>query len=232
MLVGVISDIHCNIAGLDRALAYLHGIDEVICAGDAIYQYRFSNEVVDRLRQRGVRMVLGNHEETFLSPAGVRARSSRSVRRDALEWLASHETQLAVVIGGKRLVVVHGSPWEPHSEYLFPNSPRLSRFSGVDADYVILGHTHYQMTQRVGRVLLINPGSAGEPRDPRNGFQLSAAILDTNSDEVTFYDFVDPTRVPAASPILASTPSAWAPSDGRDPGDNGEGNRSMSKDLA
>ena len=63
---------------------------------------------------------------------------------------------------------------------------------------VILGHTHYQMAHRVGRVLVINPGSAGEPRDPRNDFQLSFAVLDTESDEVRFGSFPDPTRIVAA----------------------------------
>ena len=65
-------------------------------------------------------------------------------------------------------VMVHGSPFEPHNEYIYPNSPSISRLGQIDADYVILGHTHYQMAERVGRVLVINPGSAGEARDARN----------------------------------------------------------------
>ena len=139
-------------------------------------------------------MVLGNHEETFLSPAGERARLSPRVRRDALDWLQAQQTRLEIAIDGKRLVMVHGSPWAPHQEYLYPNSPTLERFRDLNADYVILGHTHYQMAKRVGRALLINPGSTGEARDPRNGFQLSAATLDTNTGEVTFHDYPDPAR--------------------------------------
>jgi len=49
-------------------------------------------------------------------------------------------------------------------------------------------------------VLAINPGSAGEARDPRNDFQLSAAILDTESEQVQFRNFSDPLRsAPLAS---------------------------------
>ena len=198
MRIGIISDIHCNVEGLKGALSYLDAADEVICAGDAIYQYRFSNEVIDRLRRRGVHMILGNHEETFLSAAGERARSSPRVRRDALSWLAMHELRLDLEIGGKRLLVAHGSPWAPHHEYLYPNSPTLRRFGDVDADYVVLGHTHYKMAMQVGKTLVINPGSAGDPRDPRNGFQLTAALLDTGTGEVTFYDYPDPARVNSA----------------------------------
>jgi len=57
-----------------------------------------------------------------------------------------------------------------------------------------VGHTHFQMAQRFGSTLVINPGSAGDPRDHRNGFKLSCAAWDTTTDAVTFYDYDDPTR--------------------------------------
>jgi hypothetical protein len=57
------------------------------------------------------------------------------------------------------------------------------------------------MAERVGRALVINPGSAGEPRDPRNNFRLSYAILDTTTGEVGFEDFADPTRA-AVDPAI------------------------------
>jgi hypothetical protein len=72
----------------------------------------------------------------------------------------------------------------------------------IDADYIVLGHTHYQMAERVGRALVINPGSAGEARDPRNAFKLSYAVLDTASGEVTFDDFQDPTRAAVDPSII------------------------------
>ena len=98
--------------------------------------------------------------------------------------------------------MVHASPFEPHNEYIYPNSPSLSRLATIDADYVILGHTHYQMAERVGRTLVINPGSAGEPRDARNAFQLSYAVLDTATDEVLFDNFPDPTRAAVDPSII------------------------------
>jgi predicted phosphodiesterase len=50
------------------------------------------------------------------------------------------------------------------------------------------------MAQRFGRVLVINPGSTGDPRDHRNDFQLSCATWDTTTGDVSFYDYKDPTR--------------------------------------
>jgi len=203
--IGIVSDIHCNIAGLDRALAEMGDVDELICAGDSIFQYRFSNEVVTRLRERGARVILGNHEETFFSSAGVRAQQAGWIDRDAYTYLASQPAEIRVTVGGKRLCMVHGSPWDPPNEYVYPHSPTLRKFAEFDADIVVLGHTHYQMAERAGRTLVVNPGSTGQPRDPRNDFQLSFAILDSESDEVRFCSFPDPTRA-----CVTQTVATWS----------------------
>jgi putative phosphoesterase len=211
MRIGIISDVHCNHAALQIALDRMGHVDELLCAGDAVYQFRFSNEVMRLLRDRGARYILGNHEDVLLGKWGERARSADWVRRDDLAYMAGQPYRIETTIAGKKLVMVHGSPFEPHNEYIYPNSPSLSRLGTLDADYVVLGHTHYQMAERVGRVLVINPGSAGEARDARNAFQLSYAILDTQTDEVVFENFQDPTRAavdPSIIPGNPITPSA------------------------
>jgi putative phosphoesterase len=215
MKIGIIADVHCNDAALRIALDRMGDVDELICAGDAVYQFRFSNEVIDLLRQRQARYVLGNHEDVLLGRWGEHARSS--ARDDALGYMADQAHTITTRINGKSLVVVHGSPFEPHNEYIYPNSPSLSRFAEIDADYVILGHTHYQMAERVGRVLVINPGSAGEARDPRNAFKLSYAVLDTASGEVTFDDFQDPTRAAVDPSIIPGGALDRHPSSHSDP---------------
>ena len=74
MKIGIVSDIHCNAAGLAQALALMGDVEELICLGDSIYEYRFSNEVVRLLRDRDARVIVGNHEEYFFGPQGARAR--------------------------------------------------------------------------------------------------------------------------------------------------------------
>ena len=74
MKLGIVSDLHCNIDGLDRALETMGPIDALLCLGDSIYEYSFSNAVIGRLRALDALTILGNHEEVFLGPAGVRAR--------------------------------------------------------------------------------------------------------------------------------------------------------------
>ena len=202
MKLGIIADVHCNHQALQTALDGMRDCDEILCAGDSVYQFRFSNEVMRLLRERGARYILGNHEATLLGKWGEHARSAEWVRQDEMAYMSEQPYQLETTVGGKKLVMVHGSPWEPHNEYIYPNSPAISRFAEIHADYVILGHTHYQMAERVGRALVINPGSAGEPRDPRNHFQLSYAILDTDTSDVAFTDFADPTRAAVDHAII------------------------------
>ena len=194
MRIGIVADVHCNHEALRIALDRMGPVDELLCAGDAVYQFRFSNEVMEILRERQARYILGNHEEVLLGKWGGRARAADWIRTDDLAYMAEHEPRIETVVGGRKLVMVHGSPFEPHNEYIYPNSPSISRLGEIEANYVVLGHTHYQMAERVGRVLVVNPGSAGEARDARNAFKLSYAVLDTESGEVTFDDFQDPAR--------------------------------------
>jgi len=187
--LGIVSDLHCNIDGLDRALEIMGPIDALLCLGDSINEFGFSNAVIGRLRERDALTILGNHEEVFLGSAGVRARSRPEIDRSLLGWLAERPHRHALEIGGKRILMVHSTPWEPRGSYVLPTSAALERFGETDADIVLYGHTHRQVVRRVGRVLVVNPGSAGEARDPRNGGQLSCAVLDTATEEVVVHDF-------------------------------------------
>jgi len=194
MRLGIVSDVHGNIEALDIAIEQMGAVDELLCAGDACYQFRFSNEVAARLREVGARYVLGNHEEILLSPAGIRAQESARVDQELLEWTRSQPSTIQVEVGGKRLLMFHATPWQPNRDYLYPSSPELRKLAAEEADYIIYGHTHYQMARRIGRALVINPGSTGDPRDPNNDFQVSYAVLDTETDAVEIGNFPDPTR--------------------------------------
>jgi putative phosphoesterase len=192
--LGIVSDIHCNAAGLAAALALMGDVDELICLGDSIWEYRFSNDVAHILKERSAHTILGNHEECFFGPLGERARARPGNDHGLMEWMASRPHRIALERGGKRLLLVHSTPWEPRGEYVLPGSAQLARFGEADADFVLYGHTHRQVVQRFGRVLVVNPGSTGDARDHGNGRQLSCAVLDTASDEVAVIDFPDPRR--------------------------------------
>lgn len=192
MRIGVVSDIHCNEAGLRAGLDLMGSVDALLCLGDAIYEFRFSNEVVALLRDSGATTIQGNHETSFFGPQGERARARPGIDPDLSQWLRSRPERAELDLAGKRLLLVHSTPWAP-GEYVFPGDPRLRHFADVDADYVLYGHTHAQLVERVGAVTIVNPGSAGEARNHRNGSLLSCAVIDLAADEVRVIEYPDPT---------------------------------------
>jgi len=194
--IGIVSDIHANIAGLDRALQLMGDVDELLCLGDAIDEYRFSNEVVGRLRERRAHVIQGNHEEGFLAPSGIRARERPDVDKDLLAWLAEQPLRRRLHFGKLRILMVHSTPWEPRGNYVAPHSSALARFAEEDADVVMYGHTHAQVARRFGDTLVLNPGSAGDGRDRSNNRQLSCAVLDAISGEVDIINYPDPRVTP------------------------------------
>ena len=189
MRLGIVSDLHCNIAGLEKAAALMGPVDDLLCLGDSIYEYRFSNEVAAFLRDRGAKVILGNHEDVFFGPGGERARQAAWIDPGLMAWLGGQPRTRRLDYGGKALLMVHSTAWEPYGAYVYPHSREFRRFGEVDARFVLYGHTHVQVAERVGGVLVVNPGSAGDARDRANGRRLSFAVLDTESEAVAFTDF-------------------------------------------
>ena len=196
MRVGIVSDLHCNIQGLTLALNAMGDVDELLCLGDSIFEYQFNNDVIALLRARKAHVIQGNHEEVFLSEAGRRASERPGIDPDLLQWLADQPHRRTVEFGRCRILMVHSTPWEPRGTYVYPHSANLERFGEADADFVMYGHTHAQVVKRFGKVTVVNPGSAGDARDSNNDRQLSCAVLETETGEVTVTNFPDPRYVP------------------------------------
>src|SRR5580698_8245716 len=99
-------------------------VDELLCLGDSIFEYKFSNEVVARLRERRAHIIQGNHEEVFLSDAGSRARERPGIDADLVHFLADQPHRRYLQLGSKRLLLIHSTPWEPRGEYVHPHSTK------------------------------------------------------------------------------------------------------------
>jgi putative phosphoesterase len=182
--IGVVSDVHGNVPALERALARFEDEADVVwCAGDVVHEYRFSSDAVRLLRKAGATAVLGNHDLVLLSPAGVGARTAEHVDPEELAWLEARPLQHEVVLDGRRIRMVHGSPWEPYGDYLRAHNPKWKDVDALGVDILLVGHTHEPMVQRFGRTLVVNPGSLGEPRQAdRIG---TYAVVDTATGEAT-----------------------------------------------
>ncbi len=177
MRLGLVSDIHGNAAMLEAALRAMGEIDRLVCLGDAISQYKFSNETVEILRAHAAITIAGNHEEVFFGPHGQRARAAGWIDPALMAWLAEQPPQRTLECNGKSLLLVHSCPWAPHA-YIYPHSPAFARFAESGADFVLYGHTHAPVARQVGRTLVVNPGSTGEGQTAQGEPMCSCAVLD------------------------------------------------------
>jgi putative phosphoesterase len=170
---------------MEQVIADLGGqVDEILLAGDAMYEYRFSNEVIELIIAHQVRYITGNHEQVILGPDGRRALAAPTIRRSNLDFLRTVPDHLTVNVGGKRLMMTHASPWPPYKQYLHANDPLLERADELDVDFLVLGHTHVPMEVRAGHTLVLNPGSLEQSREAGHYDTISYAILDTESERL------------------------------------------------
>jgi len=192
MKVLVISDIHGNIFGLRTVLNDAKIVDKIICAGDITGYYPFVDETIDEMKKNKIISVRGNHDQ-YLMDGKAPLDKSQTVKDSVLRMkklispsnlsdLKTLPDFLNLDIDGKKVLVYHGSPWNYLEERVYPDYQYFDKFKSVDADVVILGHTHYPLIKKIGNLTLVNPGSCGQPRDYS---LLSYVMWDTDKNRFT-----------------------------------------------
>lgn len=191
MKIGIISDIHSNIYGLQAVLAEMTDVAEIICAGDVTGYYTFPNEVIELLVEKKVHFIKGNFDQFIIDGTATDSLIQESIdftrsviTPTNLEILRNAPTQLDLIFGAKRIKVFHSSPWRT-DEYINSDFADFDKFDSIDSDLIVLGHTHRPMIKEVGNKKIINPGSCGQPRD----FDLRAsfAIYETETGAVEIF---------------------------------------------
>lgn len=188
MKIGFISDIHSNIHALVEVLENIEelSIDEIWCCGDIVGYNAFPKECINIIKEKRIPSVLGNHDWATLKGdtswfnlygvAGVE-HSRRSIDEDDMSFLQELPNYRSFVRDDVSFYMVHGSPRDSVFEYVFPwsSDSMLKTFAAmVDAEVIVLGHTHIPMEIKASGKIFLNPGSVGQPRDgdPRASFMV------------------------------------------------------------
>ncbi len=168
--IGLISDTHSTLAPLQQALAIFEReqVDTIICAGDiAGYgEKKIQHDVeplIDLLQQHNCLMISGNHDR-YSEDIGNNNKDKLTTFFEVLP------PYLELDIEGKRIYVVHASPpdlqhggiklLDPEGEvYEDRKANWTDQLKELNADILIVGHTHQILCEQMGDVLLINPGS-------------------------------------------------------------------------
>lgn len=194
MKLGLISDVHADPVALELAWAQLTvmGAERIVCAGDVVGYGPFPDRAAAFLARHEIAAVRGNHDRWALErgPGSPDRFGGGTPSDETLEFLSSLPVNLAVPFGGRVGVVVHGSPRDD-MEFVTrkDHPPHVLRgwLKMLDADFLVVGHTHVPMVYRApsGR-LVVNPGSVISA--PRVSTSRSFALLDLDSLDVTFHD--------------------------------------------
>lgn len=200
MRIGVLGDIHGNAPALGAVLqqARKEGVEQLVVTGDLVGYYFDAAQVLRLLDEWDAAIVRGNHEDMLAAgradPAVLAAirRSYGSGIDIALDELSSAQLDRLCALphpapldlGSMRALLCHGAPWD-NDQYVYPDAAPevLERCAVSEYDVVIMGHTHYPLKRVVAGVLLLNPGSVGQPRNREPGAQW--AIFDTDTGTAT-----------------------------------------------
>ncbi len=217
--VAIISDIHANLEALEAVMADIdaQGISQVFCLGDLVGYGVDAPACVDLVRRRCAVCLCGNHDWALLnSTVGFNRAAKQAIevtrrrlspgrlrlpwRRRRWEFLRNLEHRHTA---GDWLLV-HGSPRDPVTEYIFPedmelDAEKMAEIFGSFERVCFVGHTHVPGVfvegfgfmspgELGGRFVLsgakavVNVGSVGQPRDgdPR------ACYVVVRGDVVTF----------------------------------------------
>jgi putative phosphoesterase len=215
MKIALIADIHGNLAALDAVLAAIaeERPDRTICLGDVAAMGPQPREVLARLRELAIPVVMGNADAELLDPSPMPDDSADARKIKAMTaWAAAHldaadraflagfQPTIAVALGARRLLCCHGSPrsFDDVITATTPDDDLAPLLAGVDADLVAGGHTHVRMLRAFQGRELINPGSVGLAFEllPDGSVRVPAwaefAILSSTDDAVS----IDFRRVP------------------------------------
>jgi putative phosphoesterase len=184
--IAVLSDVHANLQALQKVIADAEGrgAEVFLNAGDSVGFGACPNEVVEMLCEKNVLSILGNYDvEVLEGKSNAKGEkkaafkyAKKELARASESYLGLLPRELRLEVGGKRLLVVHGSP-KSIEEHLYPEKP-VEQLQGLadaaGADVVVVGHSHVQFEREVNGVFFVNPGSVGRPGDgnPQAGYAL------------------------------------------------------------
>ena len=182
----VISDIHGNLPALEAVATVPH--DDVICLGDIVGYGPFPSACLAWVRAHASLVVQGNHDcsaadgsppqcrpdferlakAVATATASQLSRAERDYLRDLPRWSS-------VQRHGRTMLCLHATPRNPRYKYLAADAAGWAReLIGVEADLLLVGHTHLPIVLDINGQRVVNPGSVGQPKDgdPRAAYAI------------------------------------------------------------
>jgi diadenosine tetraphosphatase ApaH/serine/threonine PP2A family protein phosphatase len=190
--IGIVTDIHANLAAFETVLAQLKAqkaTERLWCLGDVVGYGPFPNECLDLLREYEHICLPGNHDWGAIGRADPNLFNSDA--RFVLEWTAERLTPdnraylealpEIVHMPDVPFTLVHASPRDHIWEYLLEPQEAAECFPFFETSYCLVGHTHvpavFRQSPEDGTVKMILP-------EPNEMVRLSSPRLILNPGSV------------------------------------------------
>jgi putative phosphoesterase len=175
----IVSDIHANLAALEALPE--QNYSQLWCVGDLVDYGPKPHEVIQWIKYRATVAVRGNHDHAvgfsvdpqcsfhFKALAAKTQRYTEGIcTEEDVEFLRGLPTQQKIAVNSTRFYLVHAMPTDPLFGYCSEQSERWKReIERIDADVLVVGHTHMPFIRIIGKTIIINPGSLGQPKTGR-----------------------------------------------------------------
>ena len=191
MRILIVSDLHANPWALRAVEADAGRFDHVLCAGDLVNYGPDPAGAVAWVRRHEAIAVRGNHDHAVAFRADPKASPAKQPIALAMrDWtrgelppadrtfLARLPLQLLWEVGGARIALTHATPLDALYDYrLKPDAADAlveEATAETKADLLVLGHTHLPYARAARGLMVVNPGSAGQPLDgdPRAAYAI------------------------------------------------------------
>ena len=166
MKIGIISDVHATPDPVQEALEIFarEGIETILCAGDIAGYGPDLDRTVQLLVESDCKSIIGNHDLWRLNHSDPEAEGESEL------YLRSLPTTVELCLAEKKIYMVHANP--PESilggiKLLDVKATMIAEqrdlweqtLKEFPADLLVVGHTHQVFAERMGNLLVINPGS-------------------------------------------------------------------------
>ena len=165
--IGLISDVHATPSPIEEALSIFEqaGVEQIFCAGDIAGYGDQLEQSIARLVGNGCYSILGNHDLLYLD------RHANDLGNVAVAFFNQLTTSIDMTIADKRVYMVHGRPPDNCHDgiklldsegQVQPDRVELwaDELKTLNCDVLVVGHTHQVFAERVGEILVVNPGSS------------------------------------------------------------------------
>jgi putative phosphoesterase len=181
MRIAIIADIHGNLPALEAVLENLapEQPEQIVCLGDVAAMGPYPVETLERVRNLGSPVVMGNADAGMLEQPSdpvedENARRFREMDRwcaeqlapEHFEYIRTFQPTIEVAMEGDgSLLCYHGSPRSYNDTFMAttPDEDLEPMLDGRRATVMAGGHWHFQMLRRFKDMILFNPGSVGLP---------------------------------------------------------------------